>query len=176
GYDYLIASLRHHLAHAGLLRIDHVMQLHRLFWVPNGLPATEGVYVTYPAEELYAVLAIESHRHHAALVGENLGTVAPEVYEAMDRHNVMGLFVAQYELDPDGAELIRKPPANTAASLNTHDMPPFHAYWQGSEIADLEALGAIDEEVAARDRERRSRLRTRLATAVAVTRGGSIPE
>jgi len=175
GYDYLIASLRHHLAHAGLLRIDHVMQLHRLFWVPNGLPATEGVYVTYPADELYAVLSIESHRHNAALVGENLGTVAPEVYEAMDRHNVMGLFVAQYELDPDGPELIRKPPANTAASLNTHDMPPFHAYWQGSEIADLQALGAIDAEAAARDRERRGRLRARLATAVAVTRGGSIP-
>lgn len=176
GYDYLIAGLRHHLAHAGLLRIDHVMQLHRLFWVPRGLPATEGVYVTYPAEELYAVLSIESHRHAAALVGENLGTVAPEVYEAMDRHNILGLFVAQYELDPDGADLIRKPPANTAASLNTHDMPPFRSYWEGAEIADLQALGAIDDEVAARDRERRGRLRARLATAVAVTRGGSIPE
>ncbi len=175
GYDYLIASLRHHLAHAGILRIDHVMQLHRLFWVPNGLPATEGAYVTYPAEELYAVLSIESHRHRAALVGENLGTVAPEVYEAMDRHAILGLFVGQYELDPDGSELIRKPPANTAASLNTHDMPPFHSYWQGSEIADLQALGALDEEMAARDRERRGRLRTRLATAVAVTRGGTLP-
>lgn len=174
GYDYLIAGLRHHLAHAGLLRIDHVMQLHRLFWVPNGVPATEGVYVTYPAEELYAVLSIESHRHRAALVGENLGTVAPEVYEAMDRHNVMGLFVAQYELNPDGSELIRTPPANAAASLNTHDMPPFHSFWQGNEIADLQALGAIDEEVAARDRDRRARMRTRLA-AVATTRGGDIP-
>lgn len=176
GYDYLVASLRHHLSHAGLLRIDHVMQLHRLYWVPNGLPATEGVYVTYPAEELYAVLSIESHRHAAALVGENLGTVSPEVYEAMDRHNVMGLFVAQYELDPDGGELIRKPPGNTAASLNTHDMPPFRSYWQGGEIADLQALGAIDEEVAARDRDRRGRLRARLQTAVAVTRGGTLPE
>ncbi len=176
GYDYLIASLRHHLEHAGLLRIDHVMQLHRLFWVPNGLPATEGVYVTYPAEELYAVLSIESHRHRSALVGENLGTVAPEVYEAMERHNIMGLFVAQYELDPDGPELIRKPPANTAASLNTHDMPPFHSYWEGAEIADLQALGAIDDEVAARDRERRARLRERLTKAVAITRGGSLPE
>ncbi|HEV7671555.1 MAG TPA: 4-alpha-glucanotransferase [Thermoanaerobaculia bacterium] len=176
GYDYLIASLRHHLAHAGLLRIDHVMQLHRLFWVPNGLPATEGVYVTYPAEELYAVLSIESHRHRAALVGENLGTVAAEVYEAMDRHAILGLFVAQYELDPDGTDLIRNPPANTAASLNTHDMPPFHAYWQGSEIEDLQALGAIDDEMAARDRDRRGRLRARLTTAVAVTRGGGLAE
>ncbi|HXU32207.1 MAG TPA: 4-alpha-glucanotransferase, partial [Thermoanaerobaculia bacterium] len=167
GYDYLIASLRHHLAHAGLLRIDHVMQLHRLFWIPNGLPATEGVYVTYPAEELYAVLSIESHRHAAALIGENLGTVAPEVYEAMDRHNILGLFVAQYELNPDSAELIRKPPANTAASLNTHDMPPFHSYWEGAEIADLQALGTIDDEAAAGDREHQERLRTRLTTAVA---------
>ena len=176
GYDYLVASLRHHLSHAGLLRIDHVMQLHRLYWVPNGLPATEGVYVTYPAEELYAVLSIESHRHAAALVGENLGTVPPEVYEAMERHNVLGLFVAQYELDPDGGELIRKPPGNAAASLNTHDMPPFRSYWLGNEIDDLKALGAIDEEVAARDRDRRERLRARLRTAVSVTRGGSVPE
>ncbi len=174
GYAYLIASLRHHLAHAGLLRIDHVMQLHRLYWVPRGLPATEGVYVTYPAEELYAVLSIESHRHRAALVGENLGTVPPEVYEAMDRHAILGLFVAQYELDPDSANLIREPPANTAASLNTHDMPPFHAYWQGSEIDDLLALGAIDEEVAGRDRARRGRLRARLANAAAITHGGSV--
>ncbi len=175
GYDYLIATLRHHLAHAGLLRIDHVMQLHRLFWVPQGHPATEGVYITYPAEELYAVLSIESHRHRAALVGENLGTVTPEVYEAMARHNILGLFVAQYELDPDGGELIRKPPGNVAASLNTHDMPPFASYWSGHEIADLEALGAIDRETADRDRDRRARLRDRLRTAVAVTRGGQMP-
>ncbi|HXU45172.1 MAG TPA: 4-alpha-glucanotransferase [Thermoanaerobaculia bacterium] len=166
GYDYLIASLRHHLAHAGVLRIDHVMQLHRLYWVPEGQPATEGVYVTYPAEELYAVLSLESHRHRSALVGENLGTVPQEVYEAMDRHGIPGLFVVQYELDPDASTLVREPPAHTAASLNTHDMPTLRAFWEGRDIDDLAALGAVEEAVVGRDRARRERLRGRLLEAV----------
>src|SRR5205085_780734 len=86
GYGHLIDCLRHHMSHSGILRIDHVMQLHRLFWIPQGMDAAGGVYVKYPAEELYAVLSVESHRNQAMIVGENLGTVPPEVYEAMDRH------------------------------------------------------------------------------------------
>ena len=62
GYRYVIAYLRHHLRQAGILRIDHVMGLHRLFCIPNGMEASQGVYLRYPAEELYAILALESHR------------------------------------------------------------------------------------------------------------------
>jgi len=160
GYAHLIASLRHHLEHAGLLRIDHVMQLHRLFWIPEGMPAAQGVYVTYPAEELYAVLSLESHRHHATIVGENLGTVPPEVYEAMKRHDVQGMCVVQYELQPD--EGLREPPASTAASLNTHDMPTFSAFLEAKDVEDLESLGFFDAEQARAERERRGRIRSRL--------------
>ncbi len=131
GYGYFIACLRHSMRYASWLRIDHVMGFHRLFWIPQGLPATEGVYVRYPAEELYGILCLESHRNRCALVGENLGTVPPEVNSALARHRWNGMFVVQYELRPDPRRPLRSVPAQSVASLNTHDMPPFAAFWGG---------------------------------------------
>src|SRR5262249_55173307 len=72
-YEYTIAYLRNHLQNTRLLRIDHVMGLHRLFWIPRGFTGDKGVYVRYPAHEMYAILSLESHRHKAGVVGENLG-------------------------------------------------------------------------------------------------------
>src|SRR5262249_1546289 len=86
-HQYTIAYLRNHLRFARLLRIDHVMGLHRLFWIPNGFTGDKGVYVNYPAEELYAILCVESNRSLAGIVGENLGTVPAEVNASMRRHN-----------------------------------------------------------------------------------------
>ncbi|HEX2223036.1 MAG TPA: 4-alpha-glucanotransferase [Thermoanaerobaculia bacterium] len=161
GYDHLIACLRHHLEHAGLLRIDHVMQLNRLFWIPKGMDASGGVYVNYPAEELYALLSLESHRHRSIIVGENLGTVPPEVEQAMDRHDVLGMYVVQYELQP-GSEGLRPPPARSVASLNTHDMPTFRSFWEGRDVADLQDLGFFDAGQAHAERERRGQVRDKL--------------
>jgi 4-alpha-glucanotransferase len=156
GYDYLIAVLRHHLRHAEALRLDHVMQLHRLFWVPRGLGPEAGVYVRYPHEELYAVLSLESHRHRAMIVGENLGTVPPEVNESMARHGVLGMYVMQYELAPGGGGLQREPPPASVAGLNTHDMPTFRGFWEGRDVDDLQALGFLDERQAREERQRRA--------------------
>ncbi len=158
GYDYLIDSLRHHLEHSGILRLDHVMQLHRLFWIPRGMDASKGVYVTYPAEEMYAVLSVESHRHQAMIVGENLGTVPGEVYEAMDRHDVQGMYVVQYELQP-GSQGLREPPAKCVASLNTHDMPTFQGFLQGKDVDDLQSLGFFTPDQAREEKERRGSIR-----------------
>ncbi|MBV8201849.1 MAG: 4-alpha-glucanotransferase, partial [Acidobacteria bacterium] len=163
GYDYLIASLRHHLRHAAVLRLDHVMQLHRLFWVPRGLGPAGGVYVRYPHEELYAVLSLESHRHGAMIVGENLGTVPPEVDESMARHGVAGMYVLQYELAPGGGGLHREPPASSVAGLNTHDMPTFRGFWEGRDVDDLQALGFFDDGQAGEERRRRAAQRQLLA-------------
>lgn len=154
GYSHLIECLHHHLEHAGLLRIDHVMQLHRLFWIPRGMEAADGVYVDYPAEELYALLSLESHRHQAMIVGENLGTVPPEVYEAMDRHEVLGMYVVQYELNP-GSQGLRQPPERSVASLNTHDMPTFQAFQQAKDVEILQGLGLFTAEQAWEERARR---------------------
>jgi 4-alpha-glucanotransferase len=165
GYDYLIESLRHHLRYAGLLRIDHVMQLYRLFWIPEGLEAADGVYVHYPMDEMFAVLSVESHRHKAIVVGENLGTVPPEIGEAMDRHDVLGMYVVQYELQP-GGEGLRPPPARSAASLNTHDMPTFRSFWEARDVADLQELGFFTEQQAREERDRRGQLRREMAEAL----------
>lgn len=125
GFGYFAACLRHSMRHASLLRIDHVMGLHRLFWVPRGFPAREGVYVRYPAEELFAVLCLESHRSRCAVVGEDLGTVPPETRRALRRHRLSGMFVVQYEWSSDARRRLRTIPSDAVASLNTHDMPPF---------------------------------------------------
>jgi 4-alpha-glucanotransferase len=130
GYRYVAASVRSQLRRAGMLRIDHVMWMHRLFFIPSGMAAREGVYVRYRPDELYAVLAIESERHGSILVGEDLGTVPPEVREHMGRHGVLRMFVLQMAGGPQAAS---EAPAECVASLNTHDMPPFAAYMRDRE-------------------------------------------
>jgi 4-alpha-glucanotransferase len=157
GYGYFIAYLRHHLRRAGILRIDHVMGLHRLFWIPKGLEASQGVYVRYPAEELYSILALESHRHKTIIVGENLGTVPPEVKPAMTRHGLYRLYVLPYELALDRRAALKSIPRRSVASLNTHDMPPFTSFWEGRDIKQRLGLGLLNKTEAQReDRERRA--------------------
>lgn len=154
-YRYVIASLDHHLKPAGILRIDHVMGLHRLFWVPDGLEASDGVYVRYPAEELFAVVSLASHRHKAWIVGENLGTVPFYVNPTLARHDVYRMYVLQYELKPDRRRPLRAIRSDAVASLNTHDMPPFAAYWQGLDIDERRAMGLLDEVGVRRERKER---------------------
>ncbi len=159
GHAYIRAYLRHHLRHARMLRIDHVMGLHRLYWVPRGFAPGQGVYVTYPSEDFYAMLSIESHRHQAVIVGENLGTVPPEVNRGLRRHGIAGMFVAQCEARPWPHRALRPIPADVVASLNTHDMPMFAAFWEALDIADRCDLGLIQRADLARDYRWRDRVR-----------------
>ncbi len=149
GYRYLIACLRHQMRSAVMLRIDHVLGLHRLFWIPRGAPQGEGAYVHYRAEELYALLCLESHRERAAIVGENLGTVPPYLNSALTRHGIVKMFVVQYEVEGGSRRALERTPAEAMASVNTHDMPPFAGWWSGRDLADRRALGLVDA-VAAR--------------------------
>ncbi len=148
GYRYLTTCLRHHLKYAGILRIDHVMSLHRIFCIPNGMEARDGVYVRYRTEEFYAILALESHRHGVIIVGEDLGIVPPYIRPAMRKHGLHSMYVVQYELASDQRRL-PSVPSRVVASLNTHDIPPFAALWQGWEIKQRRRLGLLDS-VAAR--------------------------
>lgn len=165
GYRYLRRYLQRHLSHAGMLRIDHVMGLHRLYWIPPGFKPTEGLYVRYNAEEMYAIVALESRRCDAAVVGEDLGTVPPATREAMERHGLLRMFVFPFELRPErGPErLLDAPPVDSVASMNTHDMPTFRSYWEGSDIDDRRDLGLISDDEARGEREGRAHARRTIA-------------
>jgi len=149
GYRHFIAYLRHHLKSAGVLRIDHVMGLHRLFCIPEGMSASEGTYMRYHPDELYAILSLESHRSRTVIVGEDLGTVPHYVRPAMKKHGVYRMYVMHYELASTGTgKILKHIPGNSIASLNTHDMFPFAAVWNGTDIEQRIALGILGKDVA----------------------------
>ena len=144
GYALFRRTLAANMRHAGAIRLDHVMQLARLYWVPVGFPATEGAYVRYPLEELTAVLAEESRHHRCLVVGEDLGTVPPGVREAMARAGIPGMRLLRFERGADGVFTAPQDyPREALAALGTHDMPTL-AGWLGDPAfgADRAALAA----------------------------------
>jgi len=155
GYRHVLDFLRFQMRHTGLLRIDHVMQFHRLYWIPRGLSAREGIYVRYPADELYAILCIESHRHRTRLIGENLGTVPPIVNETMRRRGLRRMYVVQYAQQASARRPLKPVPKDCIAGLNTHDMPMFAAHWRALDIADHVQLGLLSRAEARKRRARR---------------------
>jgi len=164
GYRYYIDCLRHHMGTAAMLRIDHVMGLHRAYWVPEGFDATQGVYVHYRAPEFYAILNLESQRHQVEIVGENLGTVPDYVNAAMTRHNIRGMHVGQFGVNTDPAAALDEILAPVVASLNTHDTATFMGFWQAQDIADRVALGLLEAAPAENERCYRAAQRVALVT------------
>ena len=141
GYSYLIAALRHTMRQASIVRVDHVMGLHRLYWVPEGASARDGAYVHYKADELHAVLCLEAHRCQTAVVGEDLGTVPGYVHRAMDRDGIARSFVFEFASTRD--DPFPTPTEYSIASLATHDLPPFAAYWRGLDIEERSECGEL---------------------------------
>jgi alpha-1,4-glucan:alpha-1,4-glucan 6-glycosyltransferase/4-alpha-glucanotransferase len=150
-HEYMIDALKNHTRYAGILRIDHVMGLHRLFWIPDGMTANEGVYVRYPADDLHAILSLESHRTKTILIGEDLGTVPPVVWERMRQHRIQHMYVMPFAITQADGGKVLPPPANTVASLNTHDMPTYAAMWQGLDIAESKSLNLLSPEMSERE-------------------------
>lgn len=144
-YRYFIRCLRHHMRVSGMLRIDHVMGLFRLYCVPGGRPNTDGVYLRYPYDELLAVVTLESTRNQCAVAGEDLGTVPDGVRPRMARHALFRLHVGQWFLPTAPGERPGPAPAESIASLNTHDTPTFAGWWRGADIDDRRELGLITE-------------------------------
>ena len=141
---------------ASCLRIDHVMWFNRLFWIPQGAEAREGVYVHYPAEELYAILCLESHRHQTVVVGEDLGTVPAYIRPQLACHGIYRMSAGPYEINPDTKETWHKIPARSVAYLNTHDMPTFASFWKGKDIAQRRRMKLLNSRMA--QKEHRTRL------------------
>lgn len=154
-YRYVIESWRHTFGRASAARIDHVAGLHRLYWVPEGADATNGAYVGYRADELYAVLALEAERAGTVIVGEDLGTVPTMVPRTMARYGVLGSWVMQFDSDP--GEPFPRVPRRSSASLGTHDLPTFDGFWRGRDIDERGASTSADRsaaEAAHRGRDR----------------------
>jgi len=134
-YEPFITLLRSNMSRHGALRIDHVMALFRQWWVPRGRASSGGGYVHYPLEDLAAILALESHRQQCLVIGEDLGTVPPEVRRAMSDFRIYSYRVLWFERD--GAGRFLPPGAYPEASLatvSTHDLPPLAGYLRGTDL------------------------------------------
>ena len=149
GYQYVIELLRNNLRYGGAIRIDHVMALFRLFWIPRGLPTSAGTYVHYPADDLLAILALESMRANTLVIGEDLGTVPDGVRDQLGAAGVFSYRVFYFERTGSGSW---KPPAaypaQSLAVVTTHDLPTLSGYWEGADIETRTELGLFPSEQA----------------------------
>lgn len=146
GYEPFIQTIRATLRHAGGLRVDHVLGLFRLFWVPQGLGPANGAYVRYNADEMLAILALESHRAQAFVAGEDLGTVEPGVSEKLQRNGILSYRVFWFE-----KELPATYPEMALASISTHDLPTIAGMWSGSDLELQRKLGLKPNEEETRE-------------------------
>ncbi|MFI8501171.1 4-alpha-glucanotransferase [Streptomyces sp. NPDC085524] len=154
GYAPFRSLLRSVFRYAGALRIDHVMGLFRLWWIPEGTPPAEGAYVAYDGEAMLAVLVLEAHRAGALVIGEDLGTVEPRVRRALARRGVLGTSVLWFERDWDGGGKPLAPQdwrADCLATVTTHDLPPTAAKLAGTHVELRARLGLLASPV---ERER----------------------
>ncbi len=162
-YPVLRRALAHNLRHVSALRIDHVMGVRRLWWIPSGSPAAEGAYVHYPADEILGLAVLEAWRRGAMLVGEDLGTVEPRLRSALRTRGIAGMDVALFSLDaaPDEPVPVR---GGSMALVDTHDTPTFAGWFDGTDLDDRERLGLQSAAEARRDRSRRRRARAALVS------------
>ncbi len=150
GFQTIIDILRANMKHCGVLRIDHVMGLYRLWLIPDGKPISEGAYIHYPFDTLMAILAIESQRAQCLLIGEDLGTVPNEVREALKRYQVLSYDVL-YFAGREEQQLRWRSPKNVNQQalgvLGTHDLPPLAGWWHCCDLHLLRELGVLSEAV-----------------------------
>jgi 4-alpha-glucanotransferase len=147
GYAYWIRLLRCAFAHMGALRIDHIMGLSRLFWVPRGHSAREGAYVRYPERELIGILALESRRHAAIVIGEDLGTVPRGFPSRLARRGILSSRVLTFEREGSGFRAAQRYSKRALVSTHTHDLVPMAGYLRGRDLELRRQIGQIADEV-----------------------------
>ena len=181
-YEFFITVIRSALRHSGALRVDHVLGLFRQFWIPRGMSGSRGAYVRFPAQDLLAILAVESTRQRAVIVGEDLGTVPPEVPGTLKSWGILSSRVMLFQHDAAGrfrAAAAYEPLSLTTA--DTHDMAPLEGWWRGRDLELREQLGLFETDAAADDarvaREReRIGLAERLAEDGVITDAGAVQQ
>ncbi|SFP37183.1 malto-oligosyltrehalose synthase [Variovorax sp. 770b2] len=174
GYRFFIETLRAGMRGAGALRIDHVMGLMRLFWIPRGATAREGAYVYYPLDEMLAIVAIESHRHRCMVVGEDLGTVEDAVRDALAKADVLSYRLLYFEKRQDGG--FQQPDAYPPAALvaiGTHDLATFAGWWTANDLRERLALDLFPDP-AIFDKQLVDRMQERVALMQALQQAGLV--
>lgn len=170
GHGYVAASIGLQAGLAGVLRVDHIMAWTRLYWIPKGFGLHQGTYVSYPAEELFAILTLESDRNRCEVVGENLGTVPRDIDKALPRHRIWGMYLAEFQ-SPAGLTLT--PPKDADMALvGTHDTPTFAGWLAGNDIDERLRYGLLTEQAAPVVRAERTRTTRWLAEQL----GGRVEE
>ncbi len=146
-YRLFLQTLRKNMGSASALRIDHVMGLMRLFWIPPGRTARDGAYVHYALDEMLAIVTLESQRNRCMVVGEDLGTVPDEIRAALAERGILSCRLLYFERADDGAF---KPPGeyprDALVTISTHDLPTLAGWWQGRDLRVRRELGLIDDD------------------------------
>lgn len=155
-HEPLVATLRANMARAGALRIDHVMGLSRLWWVPAGMKPEQGAYVRYPVDELLGIVALESHRNRCMVIGEDLGTVSDDLRAKLAEAQILSYRLLLFERDGPRFKPASEYPRAALVAWSTHDLPTFTGWWQEEDLRTLASLGLLDgEQLRARREERR---------------------
>ncbi|OOF85792.1 4-alpha-glucanotransferase [Rodentibacter ratti] len=143
GFAPFIEMLRASMQYFGVLRIDHVMGLFRLWWIPEGKTAQEGAYVHYPFDELMAILAIESVRSQCLIIGEDLGTVPDEVRSKLNEFQIFSYFVLYFARRDLHFPHTSDYPKNAYATIGTHDVPSLQSFWHCRDLELFEQLNIL---------------------------------
>ncbi|MBM4327628.1 MAG: 4-alpha-glucanotransferase [Deltaproteobacteria bacterium] len=157
GYAPFIRKLRTSCSHGGAARIDHVMQVRRLFWIPEGRTPKDGFYVRDFEDDLLNILALLSQETRAVMVGEDLGTVPYDLRERLMAKRIFSYRLFYFERDGEG-NLIpgRSYPENALVSISTHDLPTLAGFWSGADIDVRKEIGQLDDETEPRFRQDRA--------------------
>ncbi len=148
GYEKFAHLLRENMRLYGVLRIDHVMALCRLWWVLNGKTADFGAYVHYDAEVMFAILALESRRNRCVIIGEDLGTVPDEARHLLNRYQVFSYKVMYFSKGWNGFQLPEEYPEQAITVISTHDVVPLAGYWTGKDLDTMFKLGTLPDAAA----------------------------
>lgn len=170
GFEPFLSTVRAAMRHAGGVRIDHIMGLQRLWLVPEGAPPSEGAYLTYPLDDLLRLLALESHRHDAVVIGEDLGTVPRGFRRRLSDAGIAGMDVMWFERNRGGFRTPSRWRRDAVSMTTTHDLPTVAGWWRGADIDVRGALG-LSAPGEAEDRQRDRRRLWLAFTAAGVAEG-----
>ncbi|HEY1241730.1 MAG TPA: 4-alpha-glucanotransferase [Bryobacteraceae bacterium] len=146
GYRLFVESIRKNCRHGGALRIDHVMRLFRLYWIPEACDASQGAYVRELCDDYLRLLALESVRNRVIIVGEDLGTVEPAIRETLSRFGILSYRVFYFEKLNGEFRRSDEYPPQALVSSSTHDLPTLSGYWVSADIEARRQAGMIDDE------------------------------